>query len=128
MSLAILANLTTVGCSTNVYVCTTDSQCGQSGKCVPFLSASYCATFDATCASSWRWDTTAGDSLAGQCIATDGGLLFTTDGSANSSPEMSVSTTDDGMMQLSTDMAGQVAIECVYDDPNSLYDDCIAGP
>ncbi len=50
-----------------VFPCTMDPQCqkgGVQGQC----QQGYCAFPDTTCSSGFKWDTTAGNNLSGQCV------------------------------------------------------------
>lgn len=56
------------GCSPISIPCDIDAYCGAGGACLVAPSgARWCATTDATCAGGFRWQASAGDSLAGAC-------------------------------------------------------------
>jgi alpha-tubulin suppressor-like RCC1 family protein len=66
----LVACLLAVGCTkTNPYKCTGSDQCvlnGQTGTCAP---EGFCAFPDSACPSGTRFESNAGDGLAGQCTA-----------------------------------------------------------
>jgi hypothetical protein len=61
-----------VSCADNEdsTTCTTDKQCG-SGRCVvaPVSGLQFCADLAPGCSSGERWASSAGDQLAGLCVA-----------------------------------------------------------
>src|SRR5262245_36344694 len=61
------------GCAKSA-LCNTDEDCqrnGFYGSCLTAGSGSYCAFGDSKCPSELRWDVSAGEGLAGQCVMRD---------------------------------------------------------
>lgn len=61
------------GCRDNedAVLCTRDSDCAQTCMTAPVSRLGYCAVAARGCQTQWRWDDSAGDELAGQCVALD---------------------------------------------------------
>ena len=70
-----MAMALTLGCeSDRIYECQNDSECRRSGQLGDCLGEGFCAFSDSSCSNTGlRWDSTAGNGLAGQCVDTGGG-------------------------------------------------------
>jgi hypothetical protein len=72
--LAVLVScLLFVGCGSDIVTCNDNARClraGVRGSCVtsPISAARFCIFADPSCSTGQRWDKTAGDGLARQCV------------------------------------------------------------
>ena len=72
LSVVFIASISSFGCETDrTYVCTVgqDSECIREGLQGACLAPGHCAFSDSSCEEGLRWDPTASDKLAGQCVS-----------------------------------------------------------
>jgi|SRR5579871_5326617 len=100
----LVGGVAAAGCAGDPVPCPTDDFCriGQThGKCISVNGARWCAAADAECASGERWQQSAGDGLANQCVTVAPPDLAVADAAA--APDLAV--TVDAAPDLAPDLA-----------------------